>query len=206
MGTSNSKDKVGEYLMNRPGRLFDFLGINWELINAYLEENLKDKTHIKSVLAIAVLMSEPNFDMIKALVEEMNRYEESPFESLQFLNIRPQFNDKLNFKTTVVDPEGKSSTDIMWRGNPMTEPIKLEKITVAPEYFMKVDAPTKSLIFLKDGYTVKLKNFSEAEFSWSKFGESYSKRKASDDKSCEWNKAMRVEAAMSSSSSNTSAE
>lgn len=212
--TSNSKSKVGQYLMNRPGRLFyviDFHGINWQLINAYLEENLKDKTHIEAVLAITVLMSEPNFDMIKALVEEMNRYEESPFQSLQFLNIRPQFSDKFNFKTTVVDPEGKSTSDITWCGNPMKEPIKLKQITVEPEYFMKVDAPSRSLIFVKDGYTVKLENFPEAEFSWSKFEAScVSKRKACDDKNCdsiETGKRICDEVVTSSStSSSTSAE
>jgi len=170
--TSNDRKKVGKYLLNRPGRLFyviDFHGINWELINVYLEENLKDKSHIETVLAIAVLMSNPNFDMIKALVEEMNRYEESPMESLHFLNIRPQFNDKINYKVTVVDTDGKSS-DTRWTGNPMKDSIKLKQITVTPEHFSKVEAASKSLIFMKDGYMVKLSNCPEAEFLWSKVG------------------------------------
>jgi len=170
--TSNDRKKVGKYFLNRPGRLFyviDFHGINWELINVYLEENLKDNSHIETVLAITILMSNPNFDMIKALVEEMNRYNESPIESLQFLNIRPQFNDKINFKVTVVDADGKLF-NCRWTGNPMKDYIKLKPITVTPEYFSKVEVASKSLIFMKDGYVVKLSNCPEAEFTWSQFG------------------------------------
>jgi len=199
--TSNDKKKVGKYLMNRPGRLFyviDFHGINWELISAYLAENLKDKTQVDTVLAISVLMSEPNFDMIKALVEEMNRYEESPVESLQYLNIRPQFNEELNYKATVVHPDGKSF-NTRWSGNPMTDEMQLDKITMTMEYFMKVDAASKSLIFVKDGYTVKLKNCPETEFSWSKFGAAYSGDwKVLDDKS---NVSMNEDCVLTSSTS-----
>jgi len=175
--TSNDRSKIGEKMLNRPGRLFyvvDFHGVNWELIKSYLEENLNNKANIEKVAAIAILMNKPNFDMIKALVEEMNRYDESPVEALKLLNIRPHFDDNghNNFivkcmNTKSGDKEEKCTS---WIGNPMIDRIKLESVVLDCQYFVKVEPKERSLLFEKDGYKVKLTAMPQQEFTWCKIG------------------------------------
>ena len=65
-----------------------------------------------------------NFDMLKALVEEMNRYNESPSEALRMLNAKPEFAGASRFKV-----EHRVSGKLLednhcepnrWDGNPLS--------------------------------------------------------------------------------------
>jgi hypothetical protein len=51
---------------------------------------LVNKEHINKICEISGLFGEFNFDLLKALVEEMNRYNETPQEALEMLNAKPQ--------------------------------------------------------------------------------------------------------------------
>jgi hypothetical protein len=55
------------------------------------DDNPKQKSHIDGICNIATLFEAFNFDMLKAMVEELNRYGETPAEVLKFLNARPEF-------------------------------------------------------------------------------------------------------------------
>jgi hypothetical protein len=90
--TVNNKYQVSHMMRNRPGRIFyslDFKGVDSEFIREYCLDNLKNKTYIEPVCNLTSLFDTFNFDMLKALVEDMNRYNESPHQVLEFLNAKP---------------------------------------------------------------------------------------------------------------------
>jgi hypothetical protein len=90
--TCNDKYRVDTHMRNRPGRIFymlDFKGLEADFITEYCEDNLEDKTFIPTICRLASLFEAFNFDILKALVEDMNRYKESPQQVLKFLNAKP---------------------------------------------------------------------------------------------------------------------
>lgn len=94
--TCNDKWRVDAHMRNRPGRIFyavDFKGLSEEFIRDYCNDLLNNKTHIDQITKIATLFSEFNFDMLKALVEDMNRYEETPQEAMRLLNAKPEYDN-----------------------------------------------------------------------------------------------------------------
>jgi hypothetical protein len=129
--TCNDKWRVNQHMRNRPGRIFymlDFRGLDQDFIREYCADNLNDKEQINGVCTVGSLFAEFNFDMLKALVEEMNRYKETAQEAMQMLNAKPEFDDGSLYKVTLV-PVGADQplterqmdgTD-RWKGNPMTE-------------------------------------------------------------------------------------
>lgn len=77
--TCNDKWRINQHMRNRPGRLFymlDFYGLDADFIREYCNDNLQAKEHIEKIVSIASLFDQFNFDMLKAMVEEMNRYDE----------------------------------------------------------------------------------------------------------------------------------
>jgi hypothetical protein len=90
--TANDKYKVNMQMRNRPGRIFymiDYKGLDAQFIEEYCNDNLNNKTHIAQVCRLTLLFDSFNFDMLKALVEEMNRYDESPKQAMEMLNAKP---------------------------------------------------------------------------------------------------------------------
>ena len=84
--------------------------------------------NIDSVVTVGSLFSQFNFDMLKALVEEMNRYGETAQEAMQMLNAKPEFDDGSMYKVTVVPvgvdaplTERQLDGGDRWKGNPLTE-------------------------------------------------------------------------------------
>lgn len=92
--TCNDKWRVDSHMRNRPGRIFyaiDFKGLSQEFIEEYCNDNLIDKSQIDQVCKIASLFGEFNFDMLKAMVEDMNRYGETPQQVMRLLNAKPEY-------------------------------------------------------------------------------------------------------------------
>jgi hypothetical protein len=92
--TVNDKYKVDNHMQNRPGRLFyslAFEGLDKNFIIEFCEKNLKPelRQHTSQVVSVAAGVYKFNFDMLKALVEEMNRYNEPANEAVEMLNIKP---------------------------------------------------------------------------------------------------------------------
>lgn len=130
--TCNDKWRVDEHMRNRPGRIYymlDFTGLDTEFIREYCEDNLRDKSHIERICSIAQLFDQFNFDMLKALVEEMNRYNETPEESLRMLNSKPEFSGKVKYSVeldlsgTIVKVEHLDTKE--WLGNPLKEQVEI---------------------------------------------------------------------------------
>jgi hypothetical protein len=91
--TSNDKDSINENMLNRPGRIFyslSFCGVDEQFIKEYCEDNLQNKSYIPVMIRVAQLFSEFNFDMLQSMVEDMNRYDQSPIEVLEYLNADPK--------------------------------------------------------------------------------------------------------------------
>jgi len=102
--TVNNVHSVSEYLQNRPGRLYyhyDYSGLNKDFITEYCNDNLVDTSHIHTIIGITGVFPSFNFDMLKALVEEMNRYNESPIEVLEHLNVKVNSEDRSEYDVTL---------------------------------------------------------------------------------------------------------
>jgi hypothetical protein len=125
MLTTNDKYRVDFHMRNRPGRIFymlDFKGLDSEFIREYCQDNLENKGHIEKIVSIASLFSEFNFDMLKALVEEMNRYNETPQESLKMLNAKPEFDGGSKYSVEIIHNGELVKGDVnpsVFDGNPL---------------------------------------------------------------------------------------
>lgn len=130
MFTCNDKWRVDRHMRNRPGRIFymvDFTGLTTEFIEEYCNDNLHNKSHIQTICKITGLFSQFNFDMLKALVEEMNRYDENPTDALAMLNVRPEFDEgKVAYTVNLFKndiPCKLYRTE--WTGNPLMTDVEI---------------------------------------------------------------------------------
>jgi hypothetical protein len=130
--TCNDKWRVDSHMRNRPGRVYymlDFKGLEQDFIIEYCDDNLHNKGNIPGVCKIASLFDQFNFDMLKAMVEEMNRYNETAQQTMKMLNTRPEFSGEAKYKVGLqVDgldiPEDNADTE--WHGNPLTQVISID--------------------------------------------------------------------------------
>jgi hypothetical protein len=121
--TTNSVGGINSFLRDRPGRIYywiEFKNLEHQFILEYCEDKLNNKKYIDQVCNICALLGF-NFDMLKALVEEMNLYDESPQTSMKLLNTRGtiQGHDKYEY---VVHDESNPSQILFkhnWRGTPL---------------------------------------------------------------------------------------
>lgn len=87
--TTNSMGGIASPLIDRPGRMYyrmDYFGLDHEFVKGYAEDNLNDKSEVDALVRLAML-TKLNFDQMQALVAEMNRFDESALDAIQFLNI-----------------------------------------------------------------------------------------------------------------------
>ncbi len=122
--TTNDLYQIHDHMRNRPGRfyyLLEFKGVEAEFIQEYCEAVLQDHAHLKTILQVASCYPHFNFDMLQALVEEMNRYQESPQEALAFLNIKPSKYDEREYAITlrIRGIVQETLSNAIWEGNPM---------------------------------------------------------------------------------------
>ena len=131
--TCNDKWRVDRHMQNRPGRIFymlDFKGLDAQFIREYCEDNLKNKDHIEKIIQISTTFDQFNFDMLKALVEEMNRFNETPQEALELLNARPEYGEKSNYSVKLFISENEIPEKLLdtknWSGNPLSSPVVID--------------------------------------------------------------------------------
>lgn len=123
--TCNDKWRIDSHMRNRPGRIYymlDFFGLEPSFIEEYCNDNLLNKEHISKVSNLSKLFSDFNFDMLKALVEEMNRYNEEPAAALEMLNVKPEFTGDSKYKVES-DPNHTNVQifDDFFIGNPLSD-------------------------------------------------------------------------------------
>lgn len=103
--TCNDMYRVDTHMRNRPGRIyymFKFGHMERHFIEEYCQDNLHDKSQIDAVCRLTGIFGEFNFDMLVALVEEMNRFDEPAHEAIKILNIRPENDTEGRFRVTIV--------------------------------------------------------------------------------------------------------
>lgn len=99
--TVNDSGRVNRYMTNRPGRIYyniEYKGLTAEFIREFCTDVLVKDNHpqIDNIVRYAAMFDDFNFDMLKAICEELNRYGEKFGELLNVLNVRhdgssPQF-------------------------------------------------------------------------------------------------------------------
>jgi len=124
-GTFTSKKLFLFTVNNRPGRIFymlDFYGLSTDFIVEYCNDTLNNKDHITAITRVAMLFEQFNFDMLKALVEELNRYGEDPYTALEMLNAKPTNRDGGTYDIKLKH-EGKDIESFYpdhWDSSPLT--------------------------------------------------------------------------------------
>lgn len=185
--TCNDKWRVDSHMRNRPGRIYymlDFRGLDAEFIREYCADNLKDQAHTEQICRIATMFDEFNFDMLKAVVEEMNRYGETPQDAMRMLNTRPEFANEIRYSVELtVDGEvipKERLEDSVWHGNPLSQVISTEyrvpgldddfdweNVRFFTEDLKKVDANGGHFTFEnEDGAKLKLTKIKTKSFNY----------------------------------------
>ena len=131
--TCNDKWRIDVHMRNRPGRIyyiFEYDGLSQDFIREYCADNLDNKTHTESLCKFSTVFDKFNFDMLKAFVEEMNRFKSSPQEAAEFLNAKPENSNSVQFTVTLLK-NGKTIQKDQFSPNiystfPVGKPITIE--------------------------------------------------------------------------------
>ena len=124
--TSNDKWRVDSHMRNRPGRIFymvDFKGLDEAFIREYCHDNLlSDVKTVDTIVSIASVFGAFNFDMLKALIEEMNRYNETPQEAMRILNVKAEFDGGSTYSVEIYKGDRKADrvSPSVWNGAPLS--------------------------------------------------------------------------------------
>jgi hypothetical protein len=141
--TCNDKYRIDAHMRNRPGRIFymiDFKGLDSKFITEYCEDRLDNKEHIESICKLAMLFEEFNFDMLKALVEEMNRYNEDAHQALELLNAKPQSDQGGRYSITLTVQGNMVKADDFYPSVYHGSPVGKEEIEITHMAPAKPDA------------------------------------------------------------------
>jgi hypothetical protein len=131
--TVNDPWSVDSHMKNRPGRIYymiEFNGIAPEFIREYCEDKLNNKSYIDQLCNFSGIFDKFNFDMLKSIVEEMNRYDEPPRQALELLNAKPEYEKDMSYDIEIIlDDKPLDSSKIspaVWNKNPLTSDIHLD--------------------------------------------------------------------------------
>ncbi len=189
--TCNDKWRVNSHMRNRPGRVYyslEYKGLEEAFIREYCEDNLKAKEHIDKVVGIAGTFDQFNFDMLKALVEEMNRFDETPQDAMIMLNARPEYGNDSRYKIKLLingeEIKDTSYEEKEWQGNPLSKPVHIsykalevdqdgdedwnwENIRFTPAELKKIDGGGSNYVFVNaEGAQLVLAKVREKSFSY----------------------------------------
>ena len=158
--TTNDKYRVNQHMTNRPGRIFyliEYKGIDLEFIEEYCNDNLKEelKCHIKQICRLTMMYPVFNFDMLKALVEEMNRYNETPNEALEILNAKPFQEDSTKYDIKIVENGKPVKSGTFYPSTITGNPISNDELEIYMNHFIDDDEMDENGNELKR-YTIEL--------------------------------------------------
>lgn len=93
--TSNEKDRVNQYMLNRPGRIH-YLGeydtLSDDIIEDVINDNLKNLENKEGLISVLNVLGTITMDILISLIREMNMYKETANESIKYLNLKPESN------------------------------------------------------------------------------------------------------------------
>lgn len=108
--TVNDKWALDKNLQNRPGRIyynFDYSGLDESFIRDYCMDVLNKKELTEEIINISDIFDHFNFDMLKALVEETNRFDQRPSVCIEDLNIKPEYSLESPYEATLYSKSGE---------------------------------------------------------------------------------------------------
>lgn len=109
--TSNN-EKVSEFLLSRPSRVFyhwHYGKLPEDVFMSYCDENLHNKAHMDNLKTLLAISTDMSFDVLQSIVEELNRYPEVTFlQTLLDMNIN--FGNALSIRYVV--------ESAVWGGEP----------------------------------------------------------------------------------------
>lgn len=108
--TVNDKFLLSNFLLNRPGRLFysiEFNGLEPEFVREYCQERLTDQSKTEDVAQLSAIAHKFTFDALQAVVEELNRYNESVQQAVRMLNLELLEGSTGKFDVVAVDAQTK---------------------------------------------------------------------------------------------------
>jgi hypothetical protein len=125
--TSNDSDKLDKNLINRPGRMYyslSYQGIEEASIREYCDDKLENKSLVDRIVQCSMLFPAFTFDMLQALIEEVNRYGEDPADVMKILNVNPANGETSMYTKRAFDKNGNEYrlnwNDKEYSGNPLT--------------------------------------------------------------------------------------
>ena len=190
--TCNDKWRVNSHMRNRPGRVYyslEYKGLDADFIREYCMDNLQNKEHIEKIVGIAGTFDQFNFDMLKALLEEMNRFDETPQEAMTMLNAKPEYGSTSRYaiKLVINGEEVKENNfeDKEWEGNPLNKNVNIsykvierdeetgdedwdwQGIRFTPDELKKIDDNGTKYVFTnKEGASLILTKVKEKTYSY----------------------------------------
>lgn len=129
--TCNDKWKVDAHMRNRPGRIYymlEYEGLDRDFVIEYAKDNLGNQSFITQIGQLPAIFSKLNFDMLKAIVEEMNRYNESPSQAIRLLNVKPEYSEGVKYSFELISKvkgDVVKQTGNTWHGNPLMKSIEV---------------------------------------------------------------------------------
>ena len=88
--TCNSTNNIDTNLISRPGRIkyhYKFTSISDTAIRSYCKDNLDDKSQVEPVVKALSKFLYVSFDIVRAVVEELNLFDVSVENALTYLNV-----------------------------------------------------------------------------------------------------------------------
>ena len=100
--TCNDINNITQYMLARPSRIFyhyKYSAMDKDTVIGYCNDFLNNKKFVENITAIHDFMGNTfNFDILQSLVQETNRYNESPMELLSILNVKDNNNTRYHYK------------------------------------------------------------------------------------------------------------
>lgn len=104
--TANDTKRIIDPMLNRPGRAHYHLrydGLDTAFIREYVTDHLNDQKHLDEFMRLADAISPMSFDILRAIVEECNRWNEPPKQVMSWLNvdIKPNYTFRYKLSGTI---------------------------------------------------------------------------------------------------------
>lgn len=120
--TCNDLNKVNDYLLNRPGRIFyhfKFDALSEDTLTAYAKEKLNNTDYIDDLQIIKTRLDDAfTFDIMQSIIEESNRFNEAPSKFIKYMNLKSDASErKYNMTVHSNNPNiaiVKQSDDYVW--------------------------------------------------------------------------------------------
>ena len=125
--TSNEKNRINEYMINRPGRvhyLREYSSLEDSIVEEFIDDNLINKEHKDSVMEVINILGNATMDTLTALIFEMNLYGEAGRSAIKELNLKP---DRVSFDVEILNKDNIKLGSTYCLNHPLTsETLSLE--------------------------------------------------------------------------------